>query len=77
MARACSSAAKMTGMHRPTATLSGRQPASRVIDRRNGGVQSGRFSSSADSAFEHDPEKRKPVLRKDYAPPKNGSINSI
>jgi len=34
----------------------------RVIDRRNGEVQSIRFSSRADSAFEHDPERACPGL---------------
>jgi hypothetical protein len=40
----------------------------RVIDRRNGEVQSARFSSRADSAFEHDPEKACPGLDPGWKP---------
>jgi hypothetical protein len=40
----------------------------RVIDRRNGEVQSARFSSRADSAFEHDQEKACPGLDPGWKP---------
>jgi hypothetical protein len=53
---------------------------SRVIDRRNGEVQSAHFSSSTDSSqavqirLSHDPERWKPVFRKDHAPPKTDQL---